>query len=183
MSKPLSNENENDVATLFFTQLKVENEIQNIRQKIKTIRNDSSIPEPIRALELSRLFEVHNKLEIEFMRQQEDYLRKFLVSLKLDELDVKPLSEGTLKCHILKQAGNRRVKGRSKSSGFIDAFSDQSKDYSTDREIVFSSDILVQRKSEINFELRRLSFKESLTPEEKRRRQELVQMLHNISGQ
>ena len=40
----------NDIATLFFTELKVEGEIQKIRQRIKSVRADKSIPEPIRNL-------------------------------------------------------------------------------------------------------------------------------------
>ena len=172
---------ENDVATLFFTQLKIEGEIQNIRQKIIVVRNDESLPDPIKNIELNRLFEVHNKLEIEFQRLQEDYLKKFVLSLNLDEMNVKPFSEGTLKYHFMQQNKSRFPKNRSKSSGFIDSFSDQNNSIS-DRDLTFSSDILCQRKSEINTELRTLSFKESLTPQEKRRREELVQMLHNISG-
>lgn len=170
-----------DIATLFFTELKVEGEIQKIRQRIKEVRADNSIPEPIRDLELARLFEVHNSLEVEFMRQQEDYLKQFLLSLNLDEMKVKPISEGTLKCHLLQQTGTlNRQKNRSKSSGFIDAFSDSN--MFPDGQMALSSDIISQRKSEINFELRKLSFKEKLTPEEKQKRQELLNTLHNISG-
>lgn len=169
----------NDIATLFFTELKVEGEIQKIRQRIKSVRADKSIPEPIRNLELARLFEVHNMLEIEFMRQQEDYLKQFLLSLNLDEMKVKPLSEGTLKCHLLQQTGVIRSKNRSKSSGFIDAFNDQN--IFPDGQMALSSDIISKRKSEINFELRKLSFKETLTPEEKKKRQDLLNSLHKIT--
>lgn len=172
--------NQNDIATLFFTELKVESEIQKIRQKIKAVRVDTSLPDPIRDLELARLFEVHNMLEVEFMRQQEDYLKQFLQSLNLEEIKVKPMSEGTLKCHLLQQTSINRQKNRSKSSGFIDAFSDGN--INPDGQMALSSDIISQRKSEINFELRKLSFKETLTPEEKQKRQDLLKTLHNITG-
>ena len=177
-------ESETDIATLFFTQLKIEDEIHSIWKRIQEIRNDKSIPETIRDLELARLFEVNNRLEIESLRLQEDYMTNFVRSLRFEELDIKPLTEGKLKCHLMQKLNKSKPRPRATSSGFIDSMSDyaSNEDYgSLPQANSFRSDILTERRSEIRTELRRLSFKDTLTAEEKQRRQELVRQLKVIS--
>ncbi|OHT06740.1 hypothetical protein TRFO_05407 [Tritrichomonas foetus] len=175
-----------DIATLLFTHMKVENEIRNVWAEIKRVREDASLPEPIRNIELARLFEVHNELEIESIRQQENYMKNYLKSLNLDEMNVKPITEGKLKCHLIQQMP-KRIKQRATSYGFFDSYSDHPEKKPTNSSsssfIAHQSDIITQRRVEIKQELRRMSFRQQLTPEEATRREDLVRQLKAISDQ
>ena len=170
---------EKDTATLSFTNMKVENEIKEIWEEIKLVRNDVSIPEPIRAVELARLFDVQNDLVIESTYEQESYLKLLLKSLDLDNIGGRPMTDGKLKCHLMPQR-KQKMKSRSTSCGFIDNISNQDQNNSgISKSNSFgcnSSGILLQTKSDIRFDLLKLSTKKNLTKEEMEEKEKLSQL-------
>ena len=177
-----------DPATLYFTHLKVEEQIKKIESKITDIRFDSMIPNQIKTLEIMRLLEVHNTLEVESIRQQEEYMNCFLESLKLDEIGARPMTEGRLKCHIAPNLA-KKPKPRAISYGFCDPYSDKPPEekqraLSATSSLSFlqGSGILIQRKTEINTELAMMSQKSKLTSDEEKHRKELADELRQITN-
>lgn len=173
------NEEEKNYATLFFTHLQIENEIKELWKEIKAVRNDDSIPPPIKISILSRLFEVHNSLDIESIRQQEEYMEVFLNNLKLSEIGVRPLTEGRLKCHITEQIRKAPRRQRTLSYGFSDPGVVLPERRNTTI-IPITSGILVQRKQDIEQELLSLRLKGKLTEEELAHQRSLVKELQQI---
>ncbi|KAH0792948.1 hypothetical protein GPJ56_003212 [Histomonas meleagridis] len=148
-----------------------------------SIRKDSMIPNQIKTLEIMRLLEVHNTLEIESIRQQEEYMKCFLESLKLEEIGARPMTEGRLKCHIAPTLA-KKLKPRAISYGFCDTYSDKPPEEkqralsaTVSQSFMQSSGILVQRKVEINRELAMMSQKAKLTEDEEKHRKELADEL------
>lgn len=174
-------ENEEDYATLFFTHIQMENEIKELWNEMQRIRNDPNIPQIIKFSILSKLFEVHNALDIESVRQQEDYMQSFLRELNLQELDAKPMTEGRLKVHVTQQMKKRSNprSARSMSFGFVDPGAQ------TDRKSSIIpttrlSGILVDRKIEIEERLAFLNMKGTITKEESEERFRLRKELQDL---
>jgi hypothetical protein len=90
-------------ATLLFAHIAIEAEIHKVWKEISEIRVNPDISDPRKSCPILRLREVHNRLEIESMRQQDDYLQQFLKSLKLDEIGARPMTGGKRKCHLTQQ--------------------------------------------------------------------------------
>ena len=174
-----------DTATLHFTYMKVEDEIRRVWDMIRSVRSDDKLPDPIRDLELARLFEVQNTLVVESLRQQEVYMKNFLRSLNLNELGVRPITEGNLKTHLMQQMPKKNPnKPRATSFGFFDSYSDNPEQRANQMfagSQMHASDIIVNRRRELRQEIRRLSFRESLTLDERKRKDELAKQLRKIS--
>ena len=169
-----------DYATLFFNHIQIENEIKEVWKEITRVRNDPSLSPIIKFSILSKLFEVHNSLDLESIREQEDYMASFLEELHLQELGVKPMTEGRLKCHIVTQMKRRTPARttRSLSFGFFDPgiAPERRNTFATTR----FSGILQDRKIEIEKRLQYLNIKGSLTPDEEKEKTELTNELVEI---
>lgn len=172
----------NDVATLLFTHMMIEKEIHDVWKQIQAVKEDTSLSPGLKSIELVRLFEVHNRLEVESTRQQEEYMKQFLISLNLEEIGAKPTIEGRLKCHFQQQVSPRTMsKSRTMSYGFYDSFSDKpelAKHAQLPRK---SSDLILQQRSEIRGELAVLMHKRELSKGEDQRRKELANQLRSIT--
>jgi phosphoglycerate-specific signal transduction histidine kinase len=163
--------------------MKIEDEIHEVWAQIRQIRNDPAIPDPLKALALVRLFEVHNALDIECARQQEAYMQLFLTTLKLDELGARPTVEGLLKCHINQQVG-RKIKPRSVSCGFRDAGIERPEKTGGscgEMDARQESQLLRQRRLAIQSELRGLLKKKPLSQDDIARRQKLEEELRSLT--
>lgn len=173
----------NDVATLLFTHMHIENEIKDVWKQIRAVKDNTSMSPALKAIELVRLFEVHNRLEVESTRQQEDYMKEFLQSLKLDELGVRPTVEGRLKCHFTQKVAPRTMtKSKTLSFGFFDSFSDKPELAKKAQQLQRkASDILVQQRVDIRDELAVLMHKRELSKGEDQRRKELANQLRTIT--
>jgi hypothetical protein len=170
-----------DPATLLFTHIAIEAEIRKVWKQMSEIQANPDISDPRKACAILRLIEVHNRLEIESMRQQEDYLQEFLKSLKLDEIGARPLTEGKLKCHLTQQFC-RQNKPRSVSQGFFDSFSDKS-GRPTPPSLMprVSSGILVARRKAIRDELTAIARKPHISAEDEERRRVLSAELRALA--
>ncbi|EAY07520.1 hypothetical protein TVAG_124930 [Trichomonas vaginalis G3] len=179
----MSTSQDMDYATLFFNHLQMENEIHEVWREMKLIREDPSLPDCIKFSLLQKLFEVHNALDLESTREQENYMSSFLQELRLPELGVRPMTEGKLKVHIMQHMSRRaNPNPRSLSFGFIDPGVQVEKRHNTT--VLPSSNsgsgILLRRKSEIEFELRSMQMKGKLTPEESEEKLKLTRELSDI---
>lgn len=173
-----------DSATLYFTQIQLEREIKEIWNEIKIIKNDQTLNPELRDLELVRLFDVYNFLEIEFIRQQEEYMSIFVQSLKLEEIEAKAIAEGKLKAHITRHTARKAGK-RAVTYGFYDpGLASTPSSVSLDKYSGGSnaSEILVERRVEIKRKLKDLAQKRGLTYREKKEQDELISELHAIDG-
>jgi hypothetical protein len=148
-----------NIATLWFTQLAILDELGDVRKQMVAVRADRSLTDSHRVTHLVRLFEVHNRLEVELIRQQEQYLKSHLESLKLADIGAKPMLEGKLKCHVTQTSS--RFQKRAVSYGFFDQGA---------RDIPVmdsaSSGILLDRRREIREELYALQEKVMKTAED-----------------
>lgn len=171
-----------DVATLLFTHMMIEKEIQDLWKQIQAVKNDTALSPALKAMDLVRLFEVHNRLEVESTRQQEDYMKEFLQSLKLEDLGCRPTVEGRLKCHFTERVAPRTMpKSKTLSFGFFDSFSDKPELAKKAQLTRKASDILVQQRSDIRDELAVLMHKRELSKGEDQRRKELANQLKSIT--
>lgn len=176
---------ESDTATLLFTRMMLEQEIKNVQKRITTVRNDPNMSDVIKSIELVRLFEVVNNLEVEATRKQEEYMQVFLGSLKLEEIGAKPMFEGRCqRCHLSQQVKPRKITPRTISCGFYDSYCDKPGRMPvsmSSNSVNRASGILTQRRGEIRDELMRLNYKSELTSEESQRQKELTAELQNIT--
>ncbi|OHT04567.1 hypothetical protein TRFO_27884 [Tritrichomonas foetus] len=180
-----------DRATSYFIQKQLRKQIKEIWREIEIIRYDICIPESIKSIEIARLFEVQNDLETELCIQEETSFSTFLKELNLNEMDVKPMKEGYLKCHILSQIrpNKQNTQTRASSMGFIDNFPDplynvanSTVPLSRSRHSFYASDILYNRKREIQIELAILSQKNKLSNEETAHRKKLICELRKLNS-
>lgn len=175
---------ETDTATLLFTRMMLEQEIKEVQKRITTVRNDPNMSDVIKSIELVRLFEVVNSLEVEATRKQEEYMQVFLTSLKLEDIGAKPMFEGRgQRCHLSQQIV-RKPLPRTISCGFYDSYCDKPDKMPTStatHSVNRASGILVQRRGEIRGELMRLNNKKGLTSEEEQLQKDLTSQLHEIT--
>jgi hypothetical protein len=80
--------------------LAAEAEYQQIWEEIRTTRFNSEWTTEMRLLELMRLAQLQDQLDVEVQRQSEAYLRSFVDSLKLDEIGGKGWILGGIHCEI-----------------------------------------------------------------------------------
>lgn len=171
----------NDYATLFFNHLMMENEIRGVWGEIKLIREDPTLPDCVKFSIIQKLFEVHNLLDVESTREQENYMSSFLEALNLAEIGAKPMTEGRLKVHINQQMRKPNRNPRALSFGFYDpgvvVDKRQPSQISSNSS---SSGILLDRKVEIEKQLRHFSFKGKLTESESQEKIKLSKELSDI---
>jgi hypothetical protein len=106
---------EDNIATVEFNRIWIENEIRFVWNQIKLTREDPAISKPVKVAELVRLFEVQNALEVEMMRHEEKYLSLLLQSLNLEDLNAQSMLEGKRKCHLTEARQTKPNKGRAES--------------------------------------------------------------------
>jgi hypothetical protein len=170
-----------DPATLLFTHMAIETEIRQLWKQISEVRARPDLSDAAKSAAILRLLQVHNRLEVESMRQQEDYMQVFLASLKLDEIGARPMIEGRLKCHLTQQFC-RKVKPRAVSHGFFDNYSDKQGKIGPAAALPRPpSGILLDRRREIREELAKLARKEKLSEDEEGRRKALSAELRSIT--
>jgi hypothetical protein len=170
-----------DPATLLFTHMSIESEIRQLWKQISDVRANPDLPDAAKSAAVVRLLHVSNRLEVESMRQQEDYMQAFLASLKLEEIGARPMIEGRLKCHLTQQF-SRRLKQRALSTGFVDSFSDKQGTIPSVAVLPRPpSGILLDRRKEIREELAKLARKAKLSEDDEIRRKALTAELRSIT--
>jgi hypothetical protein len=80
--------------------LAAEGEYQQIWDEIRSARFRSEWAPELRLLELMRLAQLQDQLDVEVQRQSEAYLRSFVDSLKLDEIGGTSWILGGIHCEI-----------------------------------------------------------------------------------
>lgn len=171
-----------DVATTTFTYLAIEKEIRDAWSEIEAKRKDLRVVAPIRDWELYNLFEIHNKLDVESTLQQERHLKFLMESLNLQELNCDYYITGGLKAHVKDNSKPKTPLVReARSVPYFDGFIDPAYSFSGNRPIPLTSEILIERKREINKQLIILSRKRRLTREETMLRKHLIEELKGIN--
>ena len=89
----------------------LEKEIHKNWNRMRDVRNSPEYSSESRDIELFRLMELHNRLDIEVQRQHEIYMKQFIESLKLDEINAVSYLQGGVKCRVDQKVLGR--KGRS----------------------------------------------------------------------
>ena len=89
----------------------LEQQIHKLWNKIRDVKNSNAYTVESRDIELLRLFELHDQLDIEVQRQHEQHLKEFVNSLKLDEINAVSYIQGGVKCRVDQKMIGR--KGRS----------------------------------------------------------------------
>ena len=89
----------------------LEREIHNLWGRMTDVRNSPEFSPESRDIELFRLLELHNLLDIEVQRQHELHMKEFIESLQLDEINAVPYIQGGIKCRVDQKLIGR--KGRS----------------------------------------------------------------------
>ena len=91
--------------------ISIEQEIHKLWDTIRSVRNSPTYCTESRDVELLRLMEVHDALDIEQQKEQENRMREFLDSLKLEEINAVSYLQGGVKCRVDQKVVGR--KGRS----------------------------------------------------------------------
>ncbi|OHT04281.1 hypothetical protein TRFO_28273 [Tritrichomonas foetus] len=185
------------VATSAFTELAIEDQIRNVWKEIESIRNmkcKTPHEKAIQDWQILRLMEVHNRLDIETTRQQENHLKQLMNMLKLDEIDAKVSAAG-IKAKIMPEMSNKNNSSTTETiftvrdkddkapiitDGFVDPmykFNDAIAAIASQ-----SSSILIERKREINKNLIILNHKRHLTHEEMKTQKHLMAELRALNG-
>ena len=173
-----------EVATTTFTYLALESELKKLRDEMRNARDDNGVPEPIRDWNLAVLMELHNRLDVESVRQQERHLQLLLNSLQLEGIGGKLAILGGLKARVTEansDAFNHVTPSGSDTTpitcGFVDPL------YGSGSSPMGStSGILLAQKKEVTQKLILLNRKPKLTPEEEREKKELIAELRKING-
>lgn len=173
-----------EVATSTFTHLAIETQIHELWKEISKARLDTSKLEAIKDWELVRLIEVHNKLDIESIRQQEKHLKLLLDSLHLEQIGAKVTITGGLKAHVTPSFPKKSIKKKSASissfTGFVDPMYEATESLASIHNQ--TSEILLERKREINQTLILLARKKRLTSEEMELRNKLICELKELNN-
>lgn len=181
-----------EVATTTFTYFSLETEMQNIREMIKTTRENPSLdglsPE-IRDWWLSCLMELHNTLDVESVRQQERHLQLLMNSLQLEAIGAKASILGGLKAHLTEASSDAYKAPRPVSppqatsepaiavqGGFVDPL------YGSGPAMGSASAILLAHKKELTQRLIVLNRKSRLTSDEEAEKKQLIEELRKING-
>jgi hypothetical protein len=159
----------------------IESEIHRLWKQITEVRENPNLSDGHKSQIILRLMEVHNRLEVESMRQQEDYFREFLKSLKLDEIGARPMTEGKLKCHLTQQFRSAQ-KPRSVSLGFYDSFSDKPGLAGTPHFPRAPSGILANQRQAIRDELALIARRFPLSVDDEERRRVLSGQLQRLNA-
>ena len=88
-----------------------EQEIHKLWNTMREVRFSNDLPRESRDLELLRLMEVQDRLDIEWQRLHEQYMKNFVESLKLEEINAVAYLQGGTKCRVDQKVIGR--KGRS----------------------------------------------------------------------
>lgn len=147
-------------------------QIQNLWSEMTAIRQNPSINDGIKDLELVRLIELHNKLDIQEQRCIELYTKSFVDSLKLYELGVQPTIQGGTKCSI------QGSQPPSRETSFDDNRNPTHRCISQLNES--RQEVVAQRKAEITKTLIQLNRRSYLTPEDQQLKASLMEELRNI---
>lgn len=170
-----------DAATIYFTEIQLQKEIRDVFAEIKLVRNDMTIPDVFRDLELCRLFDLYNNLGVELVRLQEQCLDVFLNELQLDDIGANLKTDGKLKVHVLKKDAVVKAPMRSVSYGFIDPIYQDQQIPTSMTSVSSASNILLDRKRTIKEELYILSRKDCLSDSEKIKQSNLLNDLRSIN--
>ncbi|OHT08482.1 hypothetical protein TRFO_22997 [Tritrichomonas foetus] len=97
---PLATKREQNRTTDRESIIAIENEIRSYWKEIANVREDPTIKDTIKDLELVRMIDIHNRLDIEQQRKFEQYTKNFVESLRLYEVGVHNSIQGGTKIKV-----------------------------------------------------------------------------------
>lgn len=160
----------------------VNSQIQHLWGEMSALRQDYTIKDQIKELELVRLIEVHNKLDIEEQRGLELYTKSFMDSLKLYELGIQPSILGGVKCYIQPPSVQKSHKAptHANSTGAINNPFSEPNHQTIEQIDATRNEIVARRKAEITHTLIELNRRSFLTAEDEQLKASLMEELRSL---
>lgn len=163
--------------------LAIESQLKQLWGEMSAVRQNYKIKDEIKELELVRLIEVYNKLDIELQRKLELYTKHFMDSLKFYELGIKPSIQGGVKCFIQppseQKAHGLPSSSQSSTENLIPPYQ-KSNDSIEEHFDTTRNGIVQQRKAEITQTLIELNRRNFLTPEDLQLKDALMEELKSL---
>lgn len=161
----------------------VDSQIKHLWGEMTTLRQNMNIKDQIKELELVRLIEVHNKLDIEEQRNLELYTKSFVDSLRLYELGIHPSIQGGVKCYIQPPSIQNSYNKSQTSTNSTEETSNpfyNSNQQRIDQIDATRNEIVTQRKAEITQTLIELNRRSYLSPEDEQLKNSLMEELKTL---
>lgn len=160
----------------------IDSQIKHLWGEMSVIRQDSTIKDQIKELELVRLIEVHNKLDIEEQRGLELYTKSFMESLRMYELGIKPTILGGVKCYIQPPSiqDKHKIPKRANTVGVITSPMAEQNMHSIENIDATRNEIVARRKAEITQTLIELNRRNFLTAEDEQLKFSLMEELRSL---